>query len=176
MSDCSKGQPDNYNQLYADSYRLIIHKAPNTTYWCESVEIPGVNVPGTDQPTTFADVWWPGDTMVFDEVSMVFHVDEDLENWLEIFRWMTDIGRPEVPLSRDKDIKDLVGDIAVMTTTNSKNPNKVFYFTDAFPVSLSGLSFDSTLTDAVPLKATVSFRYCTMQLRDSTDQNPCIDP
>ena len=99
----NKNQPQNKNNLYQDSFKLIIHRAPHVTYFAESVLFPDVNVGAAEQPTTFATIQRPGDHMTFGEVNITFHLDEDLENWREIFEWMKLIGMPSAPLPEPAD-------------------------------------------------------------------------
>jgi hypothetical protein len=50
-------------------------------------------------------------------------------------------------------------DGTLMVLSNHQNGNIKVIFEDMFPIALSDLSFDSTLTDVEYLRATVTFRY-----------------
>ena len=47
------------------------------------------------QPTYLKDIPIPGDKMEFEDLSVRFLVDENLENYMEIQNWMRGLGFPE---------------------------------------------------------------------------------
>jgi hypothetical protein len=46
-----------------------------------------------------------------------------------------------------------------MILDSANHPKQTFHFIDMFPISLSGLEFDSTRQTAEPAVATVTFEY-----------------
>ena len=114
-----------------------------------SADVPtpfGLRVPFTGNPQ-------------YDDLSVTFLVGENMRDYLEIFNWMTLIGHPNDLEHFPKVQADTVSDVSVMVLNSSSRPIINIHFTDAFPVSLSSLEFDSTLSDVQYAQATVSFRY-----------------
>jgi len=100
---------------------------------------------------------------------MTFLVNEDFGNYLEIFNWLNGLGFPESfdqynSLARSTGAlaarsTDVYSDGSLLVLSSHQNANIKISFQDMFPISLSELTFDSTLSDVEYLRATVTFRY-----------------
>jgi hypothetical protein len=170
-----ENQPTNLNFLGQNGFRFAIKRLPAVNYFCQSVSIPSVSIGAIESPTPLAFVPRPGDRITFDPLFVKFKVDENLANYIEIFNWIEGLGHPEDLLqTRDlsRRIKNeqvgsrpigsattFVSDATLSILTSNKNYNKTVKFYDCFPISLSELSFESTITTIEYLEATVSFRY-----------------
>ena len=81
--------PANLSYLAPTQFELLVKKLPNTKYFATGVNIPSVSVAETVQTTRLgANVKVPGDKITFGELSINFIVDENLENWTELYTWM----------------------------------------------------------------------------------------
>ena len=181
-------QPTKLDYASPTQFKFTITKLPKVEYFCTAANIPGISIPSPTQPTPLADIPLPGDTISFDDLSVTFMVDENLENYREIHGWMYGIGYPAartqfadlVGANKDrfptqgKDSQPTdagkvkygaqgLGPIfsdATLSVLSSKNrPNIEVRFSDVFPVTLSGLNFDQQTDDVNYLTATVSFSY-----------------
>ena len=165
----------NKSLLSKNNFRLLIDKVPNVEFFVKSVNIPGLTFTETVLAAGIGlDAFFPGDKIQFETLSVSFLVDEDLQNFKEIFDWMDSI----VPVSDPKDFANYVAsaktetgtlsaidndmnqysDITLVTNTNKNIPNKFFRFHDAFPISLSGIELESG-ADGETVLATVEFRF-----------------
>lgn len=165
-------QPSTRNMLFPQSFKLLIHKFPKTEYFVQGVNLPDINVAAAIQPTNFADIPRPGDKVEFEDLVVNFVVDENLDNYKEIFDWIKSYGRAEVPSPKEMEENDWVCDIELLTTKNSLIVNRRVVFRDAFPYQLTGIEFASDIPDAAPLSATVMFKYCTYEIMDLS-VDPC---
>ena len=127
------------------------------------------------QTSPFAIIPRPGDRITYDPFNIRFRVDEDLKNYKEIEDWIVGMGHPETfeqsedfakanpsPFVQDRGTAsgaNFVSDATLTVLTSHKNPSINVFFQDAFPITLTELTFDSTLTDVEYLEATVTFRY-----------------
>ena len=111
-----------------------------------------------------------GDTLTFESLSLSFIVDEDLQNYIEMYNWMTALGFPR-DFSQfralQKPVEDASGkedskysDLTIILHTNKSNPNYRVVFSDLFPTSLSSIQLDATPTgmDPIVVDATFNFR------------------
>jgi hypothetical protein len=102
---------------------------------------------------------------MFGELSVEFKVNESLDNYLEIFNWMIGLGYPSDfrqydKLKNNQDLdKGISSDIKVLLLDSSKASTVSVEFTDAFPIQLSPMRFDATLTNMQYVTATATFRY-----------------
>ena len=90
-----KRQPSNINHLTPIAYRFNIRKIPNVVYFCQSVNIPGISFSSTVQTTPFSPINIQGDTLFYEDLTIRFLVDEDLEAYTEIFNWITALTAPK---------------------------------------------------------------------------------
>ena len=140
-------QPKNINPLAEVQFRFDIGALPNTSFFIQSVNLPGVTLEGavisTPQLQNFSR---HTGIITYDPLNVTFLIDEYLKNWQEVFQWM--VGEENKYTS------------AVLTIlSSSMNPTMELHFKDIFPTSLSEVSFDSTTTDPVYQVATVNFNY-----------------
>ena len=171
-----KRQPSNINHLTPIAYRFNIRKIPNVVYFCQSVNIPGISFSSTVQTTPFSPINIQGDTLFYEDLTIRFLVDEDLEAYTEIFNWITALSAPKA-FSQYKTERDtnkvlrrstgnLFSSAELIILNNNMNPNKEIIFDDVFPTSLSSIEFDSGST-LDTLSATVTFKYTTYSINSA---------
>lgn len=160
MSKIFNNQPTNINFLSPVGFRFNIEYLPNTNWFMTSVNLPGISLGEINQPTPFMQTQVPGNDLVFDPLNITFQVDEDMQNWREIYDWMNGLGFPnEYGEYKAQKAKQLYSDASLSILNSDMNINYVITFTDLFPTSLSEILFDSASGDIETIKATVNFRY-----------------
>ena len=141
----------NKSILQKNNFRLLIDKVPTVEYFVRTANVPGISFSETAVPAGIGlDAYFPGDKVEFEKLSVSFLVDEDLENFKEIYNWMDSI----VPIQDPTKYKTLTGTTATATNTfssvsgdlnqyslitlvlntNKNIPNRFFKFYDAFPI------------------------------------------
>ena len=181
-------QPTKQDYASPTQFKFQITKLPKVEYFCTAANIPGISIPSPAQPTPLADIPLPGETISFEDLSVTFMVDENLENYREIHGWMYGIGFPisrtqfgslvdanndrfpttgKDSLATDpgktkygaKPLGPIFSDATLNVLTSKNNANIEVRFSDVFPTALSGLSFDQQADDVNYLSATVTFKY-----------------
>ena len=108
----------------------------------------------------------PGDKLQYDDLRITFMVDEDMENYLQLYQWMTSLGFPEslaesIPL--DPNEEDLLmgarSDGTLLVYNSSFQPIAKIFFRDMFPSALTPVPFSADATDINYIMATVTFKY-----------------
>ena len=174
----------NKSILNRNNFRLLIKKIPTVEYYIQTVNIPGVTFSEAVAPAGIGlDAYFPGDKAQFDTLDIVFLVDEDLENYKEVFDWIYAI----IPISDPSLYKNLTGtkstvdrryssvaddlaqysDITLVTNTNKNLPNRYFRFHDCFPISLGALELQSG-AEAEPVTCQVSFRFSYYDIKTTS--------
>lgn len=159
-------QPTNNNFLSPLGFKFQIKKTPHLNYFVQSVVLPSVSLGVIEVGTPFSRLPLPGDKLTFNDLDVTFKVDEDMVNYLEIFNWMSALGKPDnftdgasiyaaSPMSGD----GVFSELSLAVLTSSMNGNKMITFTDAFPINLSDITFDSTQSDVEYITATATFHY-----------------
>jgi len=180
-------QPTAQDYASPTQFKFSIIKLPKVEYFCTAVNIPGIQLGSTEQPTSLKDIPIPGDKLTYDTLSMTFMVDENLENYQEIHGWLVGLGFPRdnaefrsllssgsdrFPVSNQSvstepgktkygttDQGPVFSDATLSILTNKNNPVTERRFRDVFPIALSGLQYNQQATDVDYLTATVDFRY-----------------
>ena len=182
MADTS--QPTVQDYATGTQWRLAFNRTPKTTWFCTAANIPGIQLGEAQYPTPMADMVVTGDKLTFETLNITFLVDEELQNYRELWDWIVGIGTPvkhsqwtselfkgdgAVRQFGTEDVdprtkvsyeeSNLYSD-ATLIVYNSKNTAKVnVQFKNMFPTSLSALEYSQELTDVEYLKASATFRY-----------------
>ena len=114
------------------------------------------------QPTYLKDIPVPGDKPVYDDLTVRFIIDENMENYLSLHKWLTGLGYPEslkqfmqlediVPKQRKRDNTDPryieFSDASLQILNSNFQPNISVNFKGCFPISVTTLEFDSSQRD-----------------------------
>ena len=186
--DSYNRQPDKLDYAEPTKFKFSIIKLPKVEYFCTAANIPSISLGQASQPTPLKDVPLPGDKLDYDNLTISFLVDENLENYREIHGWLTGLGFPKdhlqfrnlqnagsdrfpttsnVGISKElgkvsKAVQDdggLYSDATLSVLTSKNTKNLEVRFRDLYPISLSGLDYNQQETDIQYLSATVSFAY-----------------
>lgn len=163
--------PTNMNPLSPIGHRFQIKKIPHVNFFLQEVAIPGMNFPHVEQANPLVRIPIPGDHMEYDDLYISFQVDENLQNYQELFLWIRDVAFDK-NTEQYKNILNqprwsgngIYSDVSVLITTSHANPHKEFTFRDAFPVALSKLSFSSTADNIQYLTCQAAFKYTVFDL------------
>ena len=166
-------------------FKFILSKAPKVDFMCQSANIPSISMGTAVQATYLKDIAVPGDKVLYDDLNLRFLIDENMENYLQIYKWITGLGYPEsieqYNTLKSEDPYSVINDVdrtdpryfessdATLQILNSNyQPNILVKFKDVFPTSLSTLEFDVSDRDYSFFTAQVSFKYTIYEI---TDQN-----
>ncbi len=184
-------QPTKLDYSSPTQFRFLINQLPKVQYFTVAANIPGITLGEGVFNTPLKDIPLLGDKLTYEDLTITFIVDENLENYIEMHTWLTAIGFPKdrsqfrefrsetsnVKTSTRGESKD-IGDVkastpelsmtsdAVMTIlTNKNNPVVECRFADVFPTSLSGLTYSQNQTDVDYLTAEVNFKYQIYEIK-----------
>lgn len=158
--------PSNKNFLSPLNFRFQIKKAPHVNFFIQRVNIPSIDLISPEPNNPFIKTPIPGEHLNFGELKINFKVDEDLQNYLELHNWIRALGKPE-SYEEFKAIQDkpsytgegIYSDISVIILSSTKMPNYEIVYTDAFPIFLSELEFNTTEEDVNYITASSTFKY-----------------
>ena len=154
-----RNQPTNINQLNVVSFETNFLRMPGVSYFCQRVNIPGISLSNTIQSTPFANIPIEGDVLEFEDLTIGFIVDEDMQNYLELYNWLQSLGFPDKYSQYDNETSSIKSDVNILIHTNKSNPNYSIVFKDVFPVSFGTISFDTNATTLDSIVVDASFKY-----------------
>ena len=167
-ADWYKEQPSNRNFLNPIGYILKLEKFEGVDFFCQSANVPDITMPTTEVGSQFRNLpIYPGGGVTFGDFSVRFIVDEDLKNYNSIHKWMRDVGNAD-QMARTIEEDDIYTLGQLHIVTSQYNPAFVVEFQNLFPVSLSNLQFDATISDVEYITAEVSFKHQQFFIRDKT--------
>ena len=180
-------QPSKLDYASPTSFKFSIIKLPKVEYFCTAINVPGVSLTTLAQPTPFKDAALPGNDLTYEDLSMTFMVDENLENYQEIHGWLRGLGAPfgyeefaalqaagndRYPGSSNRVSSEpgkvkygapkegaIYSDATLTVLSSKNNPVAELRFASVFPIGLSGLQYSQQNTDVDYLTATVTFKY-----------------
>lgn len=158
--------PENRNFLSPLNFKFQIKKAPHVNFFIQKVNIPSIAITSPQPNNPFVKTPIPGEHLDFGNLSITFKVDEDLQNYLEIYNWLIALGKPE-NFDQFKNIQNkpvssgegIYSDISLMILSSTKMPNYEITFIDAFPIDLSQIVFNTTDSDVNYVEASSTFKY-----------------
>jgi hypothetical protein len=153
-----RNQPANLNYLNPVAFETNFLRIPGVSYMCQRITVPGLTLSSALQPNPFAPIPVEGDQIDFEDLTISFVIDEDLNNYLEIYNWMTSLGYPDNHAQYNKDTPEK-SDINIIIHSNKSNPNFSITFKDVFPVILGSLPFDTNATSIDPIVCDATFKY-----------------
>jgi hypothetical protein len=142
------------NNLSQLNFKFKLDRTPEIEYRAQSVQLPGLNLGTASVPTPFVPIPMPGN-LTYDDLTVTFLVGENMKDYLSIFNWMVALGHPD----NLEQYRDFRSDCSVFILDSNLKPNLQYRFTDAYPISLSGPEYDTTLTETQYVTATVTFRF-----------------
>lgn len=175
----SNRQIENRNFLSSIGFKFILNRAPKVSFFANTANIPSITLGVAEQPNYLNNIPVPGDKMEFEDFTLRFLVDENLENYMQIQNWMRGLGFPESltqiyewqetnesfeqPYKSDM---NLYSDGTLLVLNSNKNSNFNVKFKSMFPYQLSTLQFDATNQDEEYFTAEVTFKYLMYNILD----------
>lgn len=158
--------PSTLSLLSPINFAMSIERCPNVNWFIQKINLPGIQLTPTEYSTPLLGLPEVGDHMNWGNLILTYKVDEDFSAWFEIFNWITSIAAYNNPdqyktLENQPKFsgKGVKSDISLMVLDANRNPNFTIKYSEAYPINLSALNFDTTKADVTYLSATVAFKY-----------------
>jgi len=179
-------QPSKMDYASPVQFRFKIAKLPQVEFFIQTVNLPGISIGTSTVPTPLYDFPVPGDEISFQDLSISFLVDENLNNYKELHDWISGLGfgknHQQFADLRATGTDRFPGTVAstaasgtatpgplpegsiysdaTLSILNSKNIVKTeVRFQNVFPTSIGSLSYNVQAADVDYLKAEASFSY-----------------
>jgi hypothetical protein len=179
LGNALSNQITNRNFLSTGGFKFVLNRVPKVTFFSNEAGIPGLNLGVSNQPSYLKDLDIPGDKIEFDDFRLRFLVDENLENYMQIQKWIRGLGYPESlkeifdlqnepPTidNRNSKMMNIYSDGSLVVLNSNYSPQFKVIFEDMFPYALSSLDFNAQETDTEYFTAEVSFKYTVYYITD----------
>jgi hypothetical protein len=165
-------QPTNQSLAQASKFLLSFDRLPQVSWFCTKVNIPGMSVGNATQVTPFVDAPIPGDKIQYEPLNITFLLDEPLLTWTTIQLWMFGYAFPDnfqqyanlslqqkLQMANMTNTKPQYSDAILTIFSNKNNPIFQVKFTEVFPVSLSSIDWDTSLSAEFIMTGSASFKF-----------------
>lgn len=143
----SNGDFLTFDALPNNQYSLLIPSLPNVQFFLQGFALPSVSVQSVSVPTRYLDYNQIGEKLIFEPFTVTFLIDKYTRNWTSVYNWMKSMTVAGSNVDKTDDIVLLI------------NGKESIRFSEAWPSSLSGFEFDSTVAEVIYMKASVTFNY-----------------
>lgn len=174
-------QPSTYDYLKPNGFRFVIKDLPNVAYTCQEVTLPTVGVGFIQVGYPTIDLKVPDHKPDFGDFSLSFIVSENMQNYKELYTWIIGLSQYDdkvydtfiskrlnrAPGAQKDDAKaDSVkySDASLFILNSSNNPKVEVKFQELFPITLSPLSFDTTVDNIQYLVCGATFKYRSFEI------------
>lgn len=172
-------QPEKIDFLRPNGFQFLIQSLPKVTYFCQSANIPEIRLGVASQSTPLVDIPWPGEKLSFSELTIRFMIQEDLANYTELYNWLIGLGFPTdrsqfQRLTEGRSIKfpevnykadgGEFSDATLIVLGSDNKAAAQINFYDCFPISLTGIEFDTASTNTQYFQASAVFKYRQYEL------------
>ena len=166
-----QGTPTNLNFLSPLNFKFVLKRAPNIDFFLQKASVPSVILPAAGAPTPVIRIPYPGDHIEYEDLEITFKIDEELINYGEVYNWMISLGRlfpgnyanlQSQPTFTGESIKS---DVGLIVLNSHRIPIYEIIFHEAWPTSLSGFEFDTTMDDVNFITATARFKYAYYDIK-----------
>lgn len=165
--------PGNLDLFQSTKFRLVFSRLPGTTFFCQSINIPGVSLTEIPRYTPFVDLFVPGEKIVYDTLNINFLVDEQLQVWEQLHDWIRAMTFPKEfyeyrtmdQLSQTNAYRKNIGlpvqytDAVLSIHSNKNNPTMRFHFKDVFPTALTAITMNAADTADIIITSDATFRF-----------------
>jgi len=179
-------QPTKLDYSSPTQFRFTIHQLPKVEFFTVAANVPSITLAEISYDNPLKNIPMPGDKLTYEDLTITFIIDENLENYIELHNWLTGLGFPKdrsqfrefrsatstTPTGRAANQSDDIGDVkpavsdrgmysdATLTVlTNKNNPVTEVRFQDCFPTSVGALAYTQNATDVDYLTTDVTFKY-----------------
>lgn len=158
--------PTNRNFLSPLNFKFQVKKTPNVEFFIQTVNIPAMSIQAVTRGTPFIALQYSGEHIDYAPLQITFKVDEELVNYMELYSWLRGLGFPN-EFSEYKELADkpqytgegIRSDISLLILSSDNNVKYEVLFKDAFPVSLSDITFDVRGTSVNYITASAQFKF-----------------
>lgn len=155
----------NTNALESSKFLMVTHNLPYLNFFSQSALLPSVAATEVPFETPLSTVYFAGDKLQYEPISISFLIDEDMKVWEELYNWMKGYAFPHSEKEySDQKKRGIYSDMSLIFLKNSFASNLVMRFYNCWPTFLGPVQFTSTDSGPGILQTDVTIRYDTFKI------------
>lgn len=142
-------------------------------YYMQKFTVPAITLGTVEVPNPFSNLPLAGDHIDWGDLSIEFIVDEDMQNYGELYNWIIDLGLPDSfalantvyspQAIQQGNGPSTTGTLIVLNSSLQENIK--FDFVDIFPIGMTSIQMSLTDNDIVYKTCIASFNYRRFYLK-----------
>ena len=113
-------QPTALDYSSPTQFRFLINQLPKVQYFTTEANLPGITLDELELGSPLKDLPLLGSKLTYDDLTITFIVDENLENYIEMHTWLTGIGFPK-DRKQFSDFRSVTSNMSVKTRGESND-------------------------------------------------------
>lgn len=105
------------------------------------------------------------------QITIEFQVDEDMDNWHNLFQWMLELRKGEVVKGESYQHNSTIKNVAMIIKDNENRTRSTLYFNDCFIVNLSSLNLQYGSSEALTFSVTLNYEQMSLVKSTATANN-----
>lgn len=185
VGDIKKSQHDTIirsrqlNLMTDPNFRFVIEELPRVVLFSQTFTLPGIRVNPAVVDNPFVAMKLQGDMAEFDDLTFSFLVDENMNNYYEVYSWLMAMSFPRKFQQYQKmaALKTPFpeygrSDISVAMLTNKTNYVESVKFVQCHPISLGDISLThaNAGVEHPTCQITFTYDYFILEHQDDTDE------
>jgi hypothetical protein len=153
------------NYLSINNFRFDVLRLPETSFFVQSVSIPGFSFNSAGVNTPFTTIKFSGDHPQFDPLRVTFFVDAKMESYKTLFKWWQGLAFPNdhtqyaALVKRPGDRNGTYSDLTIGLLDKGDGLVANIQFVKAMPVSVGSIDFTYQNEDTNYATVTALFEY-----------------
>ena len=142
---------ENRNFLSPLNFKFQIKRAAAVNFFIQKVNIPSITGISTSIPNPYVKYPVTYDHLNYGDLNITFKVDEELQNYFEMYNWLISLGKPEsyqqfleIESNPQYTGNGLYSDVSVIILNASQRSIFEVIYRDAFPTFISGFELNTT--------------------------------
>lgn len=146
---------------FPQNFYLLFEDYPELVFTVQRVQVPTISAESYLQPSPVnpSKTYMPGPGMDYSVLSCDFIVDKEFKNYRSILQWMKNNTAPDFAGEQYGGWFQGMKNCILMGTDPANKPIVEWNFFHAFPISLDGPTFDSTMDQVEYVTSNVTFQY-----------------
>jgi hypothetical protein len=131
---------------------------PNLEYFAVAATLPGLSITAVEQSYRGVNLSFTGDRLSFEDLTLRINVTENLENYIETFNWIHNLGQAEKA-------EDFKVDATLLILSSHNNVVQEIIFKGVFPTSIATVEFDAQTETVEYVQMDVTFSYTNFEFK-----------
>ena len=157
------------NYLEPTGFKIVLNREHyrQTEYFITSVSHPSVTLPSVEVPFRSINTQQPGDRLQFSEVTFNMILDENLNNYIEMYDILKETVQTADLYRHNRQVTErpLDMDIRLITLSSKNNANREIIYYDTRLTSIGDIEFEATRADVQYITVPLSFEFNYFEIK-----------